>query len=1163
VTPLFRLAALVCALGFGAPTYAQQITTGTITGIAADPQRLPLRGAAVSLSSEDANDVRRTITNDAGVFVIRALPPGHYTLFVSAEGLQSTELRAIRLRANEVYDAGHVLLGLQPLTATTAAVAEVAVLQTAAADRSAIVESEQIHSLLARGRDPMSLLNALPGVAPVTEVTSLGGQIGPLTPNISGHRSASAGLAVDGMASSDVDNGRHTSPVSLEAVDQIEVRLNNYAAEHGRNTGAHVNLVTKSGTHEFKGSLAYYLRHEALNANNFLNIRNGLEKPLYRYNTLSGTLGGPVIVPGVFGGSRDRLFFFYVREMWDADEPRAPRFATMPSALERAGDFSQSFDQNGRLIPVIDPATGVPFPGNRIPHDRVNPNGRAILDLLPLPNFFDTAVSRGAYNYRDQDIASIEKTLDQVRLDVNLSERDRLWVRARRWRPVTEAYSGVAAIASNWNQFRHGYGQRENSIQATHTRILGTTIVNEFSGSFREMQEVGPTIDTLDAVTRAHTGLRHLRQLYPAANPRDVVPAATFGGVPGTAPTIAFDGRFPIDGRDVRWVAADNVSWAAGGHLLKGGVYFEYNRNSEGPGPITTCFSGCFNFGADRNSPLDTGYAFANALLGSFTSYQEATSRPLSAGRSHFVEGFVQDSWKPRTNLTLDFGVRLSWGIPWRLLDGQSGGAFVREAWDPARQPRLFTPALVNGRRVGVDPVTGQVVAAALVGAIVPGSGDPFNGIITEDDPLGRAGWRDTPPVQPQPRVGFAWDPRSDGRTAVRGGFAITTQVLQDSGDFSLRIPAAPPARLQPTILYGNIDALDASEGYLFPLDAVPAYSRDYRPPTTRSFFLELQQQVGFDTVVSAAYVGNRQRNLIQSRNLNALPAGSRFDPANADPTNPSRPLPDAFLTPITGFGTIRNIENTGFADYDALQITAARRFKDGLQYGAAYTLSRSRNLTDGDGGTLPTYRDPREFLWDYAGYDRRHVLTVNYVWDLPAGSQLWNMAIARAVLDGWQIAGVAQFATGVPAEVTFTTTDNADIVGGLCAAGSATCGDANRIVVTGDPTLANPSFDRWFDTSVFARPARGDAGNAPRQVIRLPGRHNWDVTVSKIVAGRQGRGVQLRAEVYNLFNSRQWTMVETVARFDPQGRQVNARFGQVTAAADPRIVQLSLRAMF
>jgi hypothetical protein len=1160
---LLRLAVILSALLGAVPAASQQITTGRLTGTAADEQGLAIANARVTVTNEDTGDVRRNVTNAAGVFVLPALPPGRYTLAVAADGFGRATRSGIRLRANEAYDVGSVTLAVASFVDTTTVAGDLTIVQRGTGDRSAAIESEQINSLLARGRDPISLLNTLPGVAPVGEVTSLGGLFGPVTPNIMGQRSASAGLAVDGMAASDGDNGRLLSPVSIDAIDQIEVRLNNYAAEHGRNAGAQVNIVTKSGTREFAGSLAYYVRNEALNANNYFNIRNGLEKPLYRYNTVTGTVGGPVPLPMSAGRARDRLFFFYVREMWDAKEPRAPRFATTPSALERSGDFSQSFDQNGRLIQIVDPATGRPFPDNRIPAERIDRLGQGLLDLLPLPNFFDPAVSRGAYNYRDQDIAHVEKTLDQARMDANLSDRDRVWVRWRRWRPLTEAYSGVTAATSNWNHFRHAYAAREDSVHGTHTRVLADTLVNELSVSHRHVQEVGPTVDTLDAVTRQGAGLGDLPQLYPAANPLNVVPAVTFGGVPGIAPTIGFDGRFPIAGGDRRTTLADTLSWSKGHHLVKAGGYLEFNRNSEGPGPIASCFSGCFNFNADANNRLDTGYAFANALLGHFTSYQEATSRPLSAGRTHLLEWFVQDSWKARKDLTLDVGVRFAWGVPWRLRDGQAGAAFVPEAWDPAKQPRLFMPAVVNGQRVGLDEPSGQVVPAALVGAIVPGSGDPYNGIVTHEHPLGRAGWRETPPISPQPRLGFAWTPGAKEATAIRGGFAVTSQVLQDSGDFSLRMPSSPPIRLQPTMFYGSIAALNASQGYLFPFDAVPAYSREYRPPTTRHFFLEVQQSVGFDTVVSAAYVGNRQRNLTQSRNLNALPAGVRFEPRNADPTNPSRPLPDGFLTPMTGFGSVRLIENTGFADYDSLQVTATRRFTRGLQYAAAYTLSRARNLTDGDGGTLPSYHDPRAFLYDYAGYDRRHVLTFNYVWTVPNGSRIWNNAATRALLDNWQISGVTLVATGSPAEVTFTTTDNADVVGGLCSAGAANCGDANRVVMTADPTLANPSFERWFDTSAFARPARGDEGNAPRHPIRLPGRHNWDLSVSKMVAGRPGRGVQIAAEFYNVFNITQWTAVDTVARFDRQGNQVNARFGQVTAAADPRIVQLSLRAMF
>jgi hypothetical protein len=854
-----------------------------------------------------------------------------------------------------------------------------------------------------------------------------------------------------------------------------------------------------------------------------------------------------VILPGMT--RRDKTFFFYVREMWDVEEPRAARTATMPTALERTGDFSQTVDLNGRLIPVIDPSTGQQFPGNRIPAARINQFGQAILNLLPEPNFFDRSISGGNYNYRDQDISTQTKALDQLKVDHNLTTRDRLSVRWRRWRPVTEAYSGVFAVNSNFNHFRHGYAQREDSIQVNHTRTIGTAIVNELSGSWRYTQEVGPTIDTLDPMTRSIVGLGGLGQLFPTANPANIIPQASFGGVP-SAVSIAYDGRFPIDAGDDRWVLADNLSWARGRHLMKAGVYYEWNKNSEGPN--SACYGGCFNFAhTDRNNPLNTGWAFANALVGNFLSYTEGNARPEAKGKAQFLEWFVQDSWKVRSNLTLDLGVRFAWGQPWRLFSDQPGASWASDAFSPAQQARLFRPATVNGVRVGRDDVTGQTVPAALIGALVPGSGDFFNGMVTQDDPLGKKGFRDTPPIQPQPRLGFSWDPQGQGRMAIRGGFGITKQVLQDSGDWAFRHPSAPPVRLQPQVFYANIAAMAASQGYFFP-ENVPSYQRDYGVGTTYNFSLEVQRNVGLSTVVSAAYVGNRQRNLTAGRNLNQIAPGARFDPANIDPTT-GLALPDAFLRPYIGFGNITYLENTAYADYDSLQVTANRRFSRGLSYGGAYTYSRTLDV----GTTLPLYRDTREFLYDYSNNDRRHLLSVNFTWNLPAGSRAWNNVVTRALLDNWQFAGVGLYASGAPTGVGFTTTDNADILGG---------GDGNRINVTCDPNLSSGdrTFNRWFDTSCFARPPKGDAGNAKRQVVWLPGSRNWDLTMSKnIPLGHADRRLQFRAELYNAFNLTNWTTVDTTARFDTAGAQISPTFGQVTGAGEPRVIQLSLRFQF
>ena len=403
-----------------------QITVGTVTGVVRDDQKLALPGATIELLNEQTGDVRQTVSNESGVFVISAVPQGRHTLKVAFAGFKTVEQRGIQLRAGETFDAGTLILGLGQVTEMVSVTAETAVVQTASAERRSVLEAEQLDSLIARGRDPMALLNLLPGVTPTTGTSSLGGQIGAPTPVIAGQLGNASGMRVDGMVSSDPDTGFNNSPMSMDAIAEMVVVLNGLQAEFGRNTGPQLNIVSKSGTQQFHGTLAMYVRNEGLNANSFFNNRLGLPKQVARYQTGTGTLGGPV----PFGGLRQRLFFFYNREMWRTKEPSGQGASswttTMPTPAERQGDFSQSLQPNGQLRIIRDPLTGQPFQGNRIPADRISPTGQAILNLFKEPNFFDRSVSNGNFNYRAQSPSDQRKTLDHVKLDFNATNKDRL-----------------------------------------------------------------------------------------------------------------------------------------------------------------------------------------------------------------------------------------------------------------------------------------------------------------------------------------------------------------------------------------------------------------------------------------------------------------------------------------------------------------------------------------------------------------------------------------------------------------------------------------------------------------------------------------------------------------------------------------------------------------
>jgi hypothetical protein len=254
-------------------------------------------------------------------------------------------------------------------------------------------------------------------------------------------------------------------------------------------------------------------------------------------------------------------------------------------------------------------------------------------------------------------------------------------------------------------------------------------------------------------------------------------------------------------------------------------------------------------------------------------------------------------------------------------------------------------------------------------------------------------------------------------------------------------------------------------------------------------------------------------------------------------------------------------------SDYNALQVQAHRRFAQGLQFGAAYTLARSKDYTSnndsGQTGTnmqIALYQDPDTWNYGYSDFDVRHMLVINYTYDIPKASARWNNVFTRAILDNWQISGLTTFASGVPAGmppgVGFSTVDGTDINGG---------GDATRIVVSGNPNLprGERTPTRWFDTTVLSRPSRGNPGNSPKDIVRGPGINNSDVTLFKNIPLGGPRRLQLRWEMYNVFNHTQFSGLDTTARFDAAGNQVNARFGQVTSTRAPRIMQVAVRFVF
>src|SRR6266849_262304 len=355
-----------------------------LAGTVVDQTRQLVPGASVTLVNEQTGDSRATTSNETGVFVFSAVQPGAYTVRVELAGFATYELRNTVVPANEQVPVGALQLNVGPLTETVTATSTGSIVQTLSSERSALITATQIEQVADRGRDVVSLLRVLPGVAYQTPTDSPGGNFGSTTPNINGNRATWNTMTVDGVVGNDLGSPQvFSSSINFDAIGEVQVELNNYRAEYGRNGGPVVNIVTKSGSKQFKGSAYWYTRNEGLNANDFFNNRNGVAKPVYRFDTVGATLGGPVPMAGK---GKDKLFFFYSFDGLKSLNPRPLQQVTTPTALERAGDFSQSLDTSGRLIVVRDPLTGQAFPGNVIPAGRINRSGQALLGVFPLPN---------------------------------------------------------------------------------------------------------------------------------------------------------------------------------------------------------------------------------------------------------------------------------------------------------------------------------------------------------------------------------------------------------------------------------------------------------------------------------------------------------------------------------------------------------------------------------------------------------------------------------------------------------------------------------------------------------------------------------------------------------------------------------------------------------
>ncbi|HWB99203.1 MAG TPA: hypothetical protein VG672_20985, partial [Bryobacteraceae bacterium] len=580
-----------------------------------------------------------------------------------------------------------------------------------------------------------------------------------------------------------------------------------------------------------------------------------------------------------------------------------------------------------------------------------------------------------------------------------------------------------------------------------------------------------------------------------------------------------------------------------GRHNLKTGVYVERTGKLS---PVVLAYRGSLSFARNTLNPYDSNNGFSNALLGNYYSYAEGSKRLNGDWWFWNVEWYVQDNWRVTSRLTLDYGVRF-YHLPGVTDNNGVMATFYPSAYSTANAPAIYRPAInpANNTRMAQNPLDGSFAPATLIGAFVPNTGSISNGMMVAGqgapDSLAR-----TTALDVSPRFGLAWDVLGTGKLAVHAGFGTfkdRTSILP-----AVNSSGAPPIAYTPTAYFGNVSTLSQSTGYLSP-SSISTFTGRAKTPTTMNFSFGIQTMVK-DTSIDASYVGGLSRHLWINRPINNIPIGAHFNSANIDPTTKA-PLPDNFLRPYQGWSSITAAEFAGTSNYNAFQLKIERRYRGGLQYGIAYTLSKALGVESTEYDAVSGYFSPRQWNYGPISNNRSQALIFNYSYDLPSLGRRNNWKAVGYVTDHWTISGITSFVSGAPYMPTFSTTDGRDITG---------ASEAARITVTGKPN-AGPN---GLNPNAFASTPIGSFGNAMPGMLQGPGQNNWDVALGKRIPIRsEERYLQFRAELFNAFNHTQYNGIDANFLFNSAGQQVSPTLGVYNSARTPRIIELSLRFAF
>lgn len=1106
--------------------------TAQITGRVTDASQAVLVGANVALTHRETGVRRVTQTNADGYYAVPLLARGTYRIEVQQAGFKNAVRSDVPLDEGQILRADFVL-ELGQVTETVEVTGASPLLETEQNTLSTVIPNQKVLDLPTVGRNPLQFALLAPGVRGIGNFGTLpvsafdGSRI-----SIGGGNPSGNNMMVDGIAAENFTSGGMQTSLSVDAVEEFRLVVRNPSAEYGRTGGGIINVISKSGTNEFRGSAYWFHRNDNLNANDFFRNRSGAGRPPLTFNQYGATIGGPV--------QRDKTFFFFNWERFH-DRAIATTFRTVPTALQRAGNFTQTLDNQGRNIIIYDPLTTVPnpanpaqrirsaFPGNVLPANRLSPQGRAMVGYYPMPNNPGAQFTE-ANNFLGQGSAPQDKDIYGIRMDHYFTPTRRLagrYTYDNTFRGQANFYGNEAELLNSPITFRRDSSMLNFSDAIRPNLLLELRAGLNRYAAVRVPRSLGFDLTKLDLPARLNDQVQ--MRVFPTLRPADA------SGLGTGADDVLVQANYA-------WAYLGNVTWIRGAHTVKFGsenrVYQLNNTQISGATPLQFDFGRALTQGPNPNvAAANAGFGIATMLLG----YATAGNLGRWATSTYTAKNyalFVQDDWKVTSTLTLNLGLR------WEVETGITDRFNALTNFDPDVE---YT---VDGMRLR--------------------GGIAFPGVAG----LPR-GHRDFAYTDFQPRVGFAWQVMP--KTVIRAGYGIsflpTTggTVTYPRTGFAINTPMLAVFDFLPSETLANPfrdGIIEPSGSRLGPLTGlglgVGGNLRDLKRGYSQQWNFNVQRELPGQWLIEVGYMGNRGVSLPANMVLDYLPDVARQlgNQLQQQVPNPFRNIvrvgvlsqPTVALANLLDtypqFTGASGLSSWADSNYHAGTLRAEKRFSQGFSATIAYTFSKliDNNVGNGtntfaDGGVNDVQN------WENLRAERAvstsnmpHRLAVSGTWALPFARN--RSGFVRQAFGGWQLNSI----------VTVQSGNTLNVVAPVPAFGG------NRPNIVGDPSLPNPTVERWLNRDAFALGQPFQFGNGPRNLprTRSDSLFQWDFSVLKDFRLQERARLQFRAEFFNFTNT---------PTFGNPGNNIAAgNFGVINSIAigtSPRQAQLALKLYF